>query len=238
MMKYKSVVVLTGAGISAESGLNTFRDQNGLWEGHSVDDVATPEGFQENPEMVYRFYNERRKQLLSDQVKPNAAHKALAHFEAEMLHEPDCQFTLITQNVDNLHEQAGSQNVIHMHGELLKARCLNTGRVHEITTDFDAETPCPCCHLAHSLRPHIVWFGEIPMHMDKIDTAIAECDLFIAIGTSGHVYPAAGFVTQANDHLAHTVELNIEPSQQRNAFKEHHYGLATKSVPAYLQHLL
>jgi NAD-dependent deacetylase len=237
-MKYKSVVVLTGAGISQESGLTTFRDQNGLWEGHPVQAVATPEGFQADPDLVYRFYNERRRQLTSEAVRPNAAHKALAHYEAEMSVEPDCSFTLITQNVDNLHEQAGSQRVLHMHGELLKARCLNTGRVHEVTADFDSLTPCPCCHLGHSLRPDIVWFGEIPMHMKQIEHAIEHCDLFVAIGTSGHVYPAAGFVSMANEHLAHTVELNIEPSQQQNAFKEHHYGKATQSVPSFLQHLL
>lgn len=237
-MQHQSVVILTGAGISQESGLMTFRDQDGLWEGHPIEEVATPEAFRADPERVYRFYNDRRRQLLSKSVKPNAAHIGLAHLEQIVTKNSEGKFTLITQNIDNLHEQAGSQKVIHMHGELLKARCLNSGRVHSITEDFDGSTPCPCCHLGHSLRPDIVWFGEIPKHMELIESAICQCDLFIAIGTSGHVYPAAGFVTLANDYGAHTVEINLEPSQQQNSFKEHHYGKATLSLPTYLQSLM
>lgn len=229
----QSVVVLTGAGVSAESGLRTFRDNNGLWEEHRVEDVCTPEAFANNPALVQRFYNARRSQLVNE-AKPNPAHLALAEFEAAF----PGQFTLVTQNVDNLHEQAGSQNVLHMHGELLKARCVSTGNVHPWQGEITADTACPCCNTSGTLRPHIVWFGEIPLYMDSIEQALVNCDLFLSIGTSGNVYPAAGFVQLAAACGAHTVELNLEPSAGRTLFAEHHYGPASQTVPEFLSRLL
>ncbi|NCP64234.1 MAG: NAD-dependent protein deacylase [Paraglaciecola sp.] len=233
-MQYSNIVVLTGAGVSAESGLKTFRDNNGLWENHHVEEVATPEGFARNPALVYRFYNERRQQLQSAGVAPNAAHYALA----DLAKHADITLTLVTQNVDNLHERAGSVEVLHMHGELLSARCLNSQQRVKVTEAFDASDRCQCCHPAHGLRPDIVWFGEMPQYMDQIETALWHCDLFLSIGTSGNVYPAAGFVQLAVSAGAHCVELNLEPSAGQNLFSEHHYGVASKIVPAYLQNLL
>lgn len=233
-MKYKKVVVLTGAGISAESGLRTFRDNDGLWENHRVEDVATPEAFIRNPELVYRFYNERRAQLQEPGVKPNKAHKALAEMEDAFGRD----FLLVTQNVDNLHEQAGSKNILHIHGELLSARCCATGQDFPYTQSFDGNTPCECCQPHSSIRPNIVWFGEMPLYMEEIYQALTEADLFISIGTSGNVYPAAGLVQEANLYGAHSVELNLEPSAGQNAFAEKHYGKASEIVPGYIQNLL
>lgn len=224
------VVVLTGAGVSAESGLRTFRDSDGLWENHRIEDVCTPEAFAANPALVHTFYNARRAQLST--AKPNPAHFALAQFAQAF----GGRFTLITQNVDNLHEQAGS-HVIPMHGELLKARCVQSGQVHSWQQDMQSTTPCPCCTPPSRLRPHIVWFGEMPLFMDDITAALAECDLFVAIGTSGHVYPAAGFVQQARASGAHTVELNLEPSLVRTQFAEAHYGPASAIVPEFFDRI-
>ncbi|MAD43814.1 MAG: NAD-dependent protein deacylase [Oceanospirillaceae bacterium] len=229
--QFRRIVVLTGAGISAESGLKTFRDGDGLWENHSVEDVATPEAFERNPALVQNFYNERRRQLAD--VHPNPAHQALADFEQSF----DGSFLLVTQNVDDLHERAGSENLLHMHGELLKARCINSGAVISFSQDITADTPCPCCQQL-SLRPHIVWFGEMPLYMDDIYAALEQCDLFVSIGTSGHVYPAAGFVQIARQAGAHTVELNMEPSNVEDLFAEHRYGPAGTEVPGYFQSLL
>lgn len=231
-MSYKHVVVLTGAGVSAESGLKTFRDNDGLWENHRVEDVCTPEAYERNPELVHRFYNARRAQLLAG-AKPNLAHLALAEFEREFAGH----FTLVTQNVDNLHEQAGSQNVIHMHGELLKARCVFSQQLFEWHQDISLTTPCPCCDKVGALRPHIVWFGEIPLFMDVIERELSQCDLFVAIGTSGNVYPAAGFVQLASAYGAHTVELNLEPSLTRSQFQECHYGRASQTVAEFFARL-
>ena len=232
---YTSIVVLTGAGISAESGLKTFRDSGGLWEGHRVEDVATPEAFQRNPQLVHQFYNQRRDQLVSE-AHPNAAHKALAKFESAF----QGKFLLVTQNVDNLHEQAGSRNVLHMHGELMKLRCIHTDQIFDVATTIQTHnpipihssltTPCPCCNQAGALRPHIVWFGEMPLFMEEIESALSTCDLFVSIGTSGNVYPAAGFVAQANHYGAETLELNLEPSATQNQFKHADYGPATTLV--------
>lgn len=222
---YRSIVVLTGAGISAESGLKTFRDSGGLWEGHRVEDVATPEAFIRDPATVQQFYNLRRAQLL-EAAAPNAAHHALARFESDF---PGA-FTLVTQNVDNLHERAGSLHVLHMHGELLKARCIDSERVFAWQEKITAQTRCPCCAQTGRLRPHIVWFGEIPLYMDEIEHALQGCDLFVSIGTSGQVYPAAGFVQLARARGADCVELNLEPSQGGSLFTEGHYGLATTVV--------
>ncbi|MBN7820650.1 Sir2 family NAD+-dependent deacetylase [Bowmanella yangjiangensis] len=231
-MKYKNIVVLTGAGISAESGLKTFRDNDGLWENHRVEDVATPEAFAANPQLVYAFYNARRQQLLTGDVLPNAAHHALVNLEK------GCkgQFLLITQNVDNLHQQAGSQNLLAMHGELLKARCTHSQQIVDMHRTFNGDDRCSCCRPAQPLRPHIVWFGEMPLFMEQIMDAIWNADLFISIGTSGNVYPAAGFVEEAIHAGAHTVELNLESSPSQ--FAEKRQGRATQLVPDYVSALL
>ena len=228
---YRRIVVLTGAGISAESGLKTFRDADGLWENHRIEDVATPEAFVRDPALVQKFYNARRAQLAS--VKPNAAHLALAAFERQF----GGQFLLVTQNVDDLHDRAGSRHLLHMHGELLKSRCLVSGRIFDQPGDITNEVMCPCCNRP-TLRPHIVWFGEMPLYMDEIYQALEQCDLFVSIGTSGHVYPAAGFVEVANQAGAHTVEINLEPSRGEDAFAERIYGPATRSVGEYFTQLL
>ncbi|KLV09463.1 MULTISPECIES: Sir2 family NAD+-dependent deacetylase [Photobacterium] len=231
---YRNIVVLTGAGISAESGIRTFRDQDGLWENHRIEDVATPEGYHRDPGLVQSFYNQRRQQLESGTVFPNAAHKALARLEKEL----DGKVTVVTQNIDNLHEEAGSKNVIHMHGELLKAQCSRTGQTIEWSGDLSQDDHCHCCQLPSPLRPNVVWFGEMPIGMDRIHQALMEADLFISIGTSGAVYPAAGFVHEAALHGAHTVELNLEPSEVESEFTEKRYGPASVIVPEYIHEIL
>lgn len=228
------VVVLTGAGISAESGIQTFRAADGLWESHRVEDVATPEGFQRNPERVQEFYNARRQQLQQPEIQPNAAHLALAELESAL----GDRLLLVTQNIDNLHERAGNRNVIHMHGELLKVRCVSSGQVLHWNDDVKPDDRCHCCQFPSRLRPHVVWFGEMPLHMEEIYQALAEADYFVAIGTSGHVYPAAGFVSEAKLQGAHTLELNLEPSQVGSEFAEAQYGLASEVVPAWVRGLL
>ena len=228
-MAYRNIVVLTGAGISAESGIRTFRAQDGLWEEHRIEDVATPEAFHRNPALVQRFYNMRRQQLADPAIQPNAAHRALAEFEQQFSGE----FLLVTQNVDDLHDRAGSHKLLHMHGELLKARCTACESVWEQTGDLGIADTCTACGNLGTARPHIVWFGEMPLYMDRIYDALASCDLFISIGTSGNVYPAAGFVAEARSHGAHTVELNLEPSLGGSAFAERHHGPATELVPQW-----
>jgi NAD-dependent deacetylase len=227
-----SIVVLTGAGISAESGIETFRAADGLWANHPVEEVASPQGFKRNPQLVYEFYNQRRRQLLAEEIKPNPAHSALAKFE----HDFAGSFLLVTQNIDNLHERAGSENLLHMHGELLKMRCQSSQMVFDISEDFSFDTACRCCQSPGNLRPHIVWFGEMPMHMNRINEALEGCDLFVAIGTSGNVYPAAGFYQTARVNSAQTVELNLDKTG--SGFDQHIYGKATKIVPAYFAKLL
>ena len=226
MNEYNKVVVLTGAGISAESGLSTFRDNNGLWDNHRVEDVATPEAFDRDPALVQRFYNMRRAAL--NTVEPNAAHQALAAAEKQFK-----SFLLVTQNVDDLHERAGSQNLLHMHGELLKKRCVQCHQITAINDDLMLESVCKHCDRTGTLRPHIVWFGEMPLYMDDIMSALMQCDLFVSIGTSGAVYPAAGFVEIANQAGAHTVELNLEPSDQNSQFKQSIHGPASELVPQF-----
>lgn len=233
-MKKPFVVVLTGAGISAESGIRTFRAADGLWEEHRVEDVATPEGFLRNPELVQTFYNARRRQLQQPEITPNAAHLALAELESAL----GDRFVLVTQNIDNLHERAGSRRIIHMHGELLKARCSQSRQVISWPGDLSVDDRCHCCQFPAPLRPHIVWFGEMPLGMEEIYAALAQADLFIAIGTSGHVYPAAGFVHEAKVAGAHTLELNLEPSQVESEFAEKYYGLASQVVPQAIARLL
>ena len=228
------IVILTGAGISAESGINTFRDAGGLWENHRIEDVATPEAFQRDPHGVQSFYNRRREQLRDPAIQPNAAHRALAELEQAL----PGQVLVVTQNVDDLHERAGSRNVIHMHGELLKARCQSTDTLVAADRDLDPALTCTVCGAAGCLRPHVVWFGEMPLEMERIYATLAGCERFISIGTSGNVYPAAGFVAEARASGAHTTELNLEPSEQLTAFHEHRHGRATELVPAYVRELL
>lgn len=230
--KFRSILVLTGAGVSAESGLGTFRDKDGLWTRYDLREVATPEGFARNPTLVHEFYNARRQNLLA--AEPNAAHAALAALEQVW----DGEFLLVTQNVDDLHERAGTQNLLHMHGELLKIRCENCGDIRRQDAAIDQQTRCSVCGVAGYLRPHVVWFGEMPLYMDRIQEALARCDLFIAVGTSGNVYPAAGFVADLRRMgRAHTVELNLEPSEGYSLFAERHYGPATQVVPEYVRRL-
>jgi NAD-dependent deacetylase len=233
-MGKRSIVILTGAGISAESGIRTFRAGDGLWEEHRIEDVATPEAYARNPTLVQRFYNERRRQLQAPEIQPNAAHLALAQLERDWQGD----FLLVTQNVDDLHERAGNRKLLHMHGELLKMRCTRSGKVYPVTGDITASLRCACCEATGTLRPHIVWFGEMPLGMQEISARLANCGLFISIGTSGNVYPAAGFVREARAGGAHTVELNLEPSQVNRAFAERIYGRATDIVPAYIGQLL
>ena len=230
----KSIAVLTGAGISAESGIKTFRDIGGLWENYRVEEVASPEGFATDPALVHRFYNLRRHNLLHGDIHPNPAHQALARLEQEFPGD----FLLVTQNIDNLHERAGSLRMVHMHGEILKMRCSVSGQVFPIDHDLSVEDRCECCREPGRLRPHVVWFGEMPMEMDLIYAALDSCDLFISIGTSGNVYPAAGFVQVAHAAGAHTVEINLEPSAVESAFHEHIYGLAGEKVPDFTDNLL
>lgn len=227
------VVVLTGAGISAESGIRTFRGADGLWEGHRIEDVASPEGFLRDPATVYRFYNERRRQLVSPDIAPNAAHVALADLETHLGDD----FLLVTQNIDDQHKRAGSRRVRPMHGELRKARCDACHDVPDYDGDFDHLTVCPSCGRAGHLRPHVVWFGEMPLYMEEIYEALMNCDIFAAIGTSGHVYPAAGFVELASRAGAETVEINLERSAVHSAFDDAIYGPATTAVPQWVSAL-
>lgn len=229
-MDIENIVVLTGAGISAESGLATFRSADGLWCGHRVEDVATPEAYERNPALVQEFYNIRRQQLR--EVEPNAAHHALARLAAQW----PGKFLLVTQNVDDLHGRALSATqpakgfrLIHMHGELKKARCRLSGEVSECDRDLEA---------SGTLRPHIVWFGEMPLMMDEIEHALRNADLFVSIGTSGNVYPAAGFVSQARYAGAETLELNLEPSLTHSNFAQTRQGPATQLVPEWVESLL
>ncbi len=242
-MRHKdmNIVILTGAGISAESGVSTFRDNDGLWCNHRIEDVATPEAFERNPALVQEFYNQRRAQLKT--VRPNAAHEALA----DLAESWQGNLLLVTQNVDDLHDRAhvGRQlpphfQLLHMHGELNKVRCVESEIAYDWQGDITSDSQCGCCHETGTLRPHIVWFGEMPLSMFAIERALAECDLFLSIGTSGNVYPAAGFVQQArrNSRNARTVELNLEPSQGYSLFEERIYGKATQIVPAFVADLL
>lgn len=230
-----SIVVLTGAGVSAESGLATFRGAGGLWEGHRVEDVATPEAFARSPALVQRFYNLRRAQLRDPAVVPNAAHLALARLEQEW----PGQVLVVTQNVDDLHERAGSRRLIHMHGELMRARCLGCGASSPWREDLGSASSCPSCARAGRLRPDIVWFGEMPYHMDEIYAALEQCALFVAIGTSGQVYPAAGFVAAVRAAgSARTIEINLEDSAMSSTFAERRLGAAGVLVPALVEELL
>lgn len=227
----RNIVILTGAGISAESGLGTFRDEGGLWAQHRIEDVATPEGFARNPALVTAFYNARRAQAAT--AAQNAAHAALAKLEAAH----DGEVLVVTQNVDDLHEKAGSRNVLHMHGALNSALCSACAYRWPIARDMSVGETCPDCS-APTARPDIVWFGEMPYHMEQIELALSQADLFVAIGTSGNVYPAAGFVQAATAYGAHTLELNLAPSETVSLFAEARFGPATEIVPDWVAGLL
>ncbi|PRY25484.1 NAD-dependent deacetylase [Aliiruegeria haliotis] len=227
----QKIVLLTGAGISAESGLGTFRDAGGIWSQYDLEEVATPEGFARNPALVHSFYNARRANALD--AAPNAAHEALARLERDWPGE----VVLITQNVDDLHERAGHNRVIHMHGELTQALCAACGAHWEAPREMFAEDPCPECG-EPATRPDIVWFGEMPYDMDLIERHIASASLFASIGTSGQVFPAAGFVMQANAAGAETVELNLEASELSGMFDERHEGPASDVVPQWVEQML
>jgi NAD-dependent deacetylase len=228
----RNILILTGAGISAESGVATFRGPDGLWEGHRVEDVATPEAFARNPALVHAFYDARRAKLST--VAPNAAHEALARLDAEWTGE----FLLVTQNVDDLHERAGSRRLIHMHGELNKGWCLSCGDRFAWTGPMGEGARCPLCGQVGQVRPDIVWFGEMPYEMDQIEQALRRCDLFVSIGTSGAVYPAAGFVQTARYCGARTLEMNLEPSLGSYFFDESRTGRAGDLVPRWVDELL
>jgi len=227
----RNIVILTGAGISAESGLRTFRADDGLWEDHRVEDVASPEGFRRDPDLVQRFYDARRDNVMA--AEPNAAHRALARLDSEW----DGELLIVTQNIDDLHERGGARRILHMHGEALSAWCLACDARHPWTGTLIDGPPCPACGES-ALRPDIVWFGEMPYAMDRIFAAIARADLFVSIGTSGAVYPAAGFVQQAKSSGARTLELNLERSQGSGWFDETRLGPASELVPAWVEEML
>lgn len=233
-MPFENIVILTGAGISRESGLDTFRDADGIWAKVNLEEVATPAAFMRNPALVHSFYNARRKQLLSGSIHPNDAHLALRTLQERS----NAHVTIVTQNIDDLHERAGATSIIHMHGELLKARCIACGRQTQWTDDLSTQTICPNCRTRGAMRPDVVWFGEIPMHMDEVEQALESADLFLSIGTSGSVYPAAGFVEIARTAGAHTVELNLEKSLGASSFDEAIYGPAARVVKEYVENLL
>jgi NAD-dependent deacetylase len=231
MKGVRNIVILTGAGISAESGLRTFRADDGLWEDHRVEDVASPQGFRRDPQLVQRFYDERRKNVMA--AEPNPAHHALARLDEDW----DGELLIVTQNIDDLHERAGAGRVLHMHGEALSAWCTACDARHRWTGTLRDRPPCPGCG-ARALRPDIVWFGEMPYRMDEIFAALARADLFVSIGTSGAVYPAAGFVQHAKSAGASALELNLERSQGSAWFDETRLGPASERVPAWVEEML
>jgi NAD-dependent deacetylase len=224
------IVVLTGAGISKESGLATFRDPDGIWAKYRIEDVATPDAFRRDPERVLAFYNVRREQMMDPSVVPNDAHKALGELEAFWPGE----VLVVSQNIDDLHERGGTQNLIHMHGELGKSQCHHCGDVVGELNDLCVDMACANCGETGGMRPHVVWFGEMPLHMDRTLAALERCGLFISIGTSGNVYPAAGFVQEARRAGAQTIELNLEESEGATLFHEARYGPATEVVTAFV----
>ena len=226
-----NIVILTGAGISAESGIDTFRSAGGLWAQHKVEDVATPEGFARNPDLVLGFYDARREAL--SKVEPNPAHTALAKLEREF----PGNLLLVTQNVDDLHERGGSSQVLHMHGELKSALCTSCGVRSRWDATMSDRPPCPVCQ-GPTLRPDVVWFGEMPYQMERIYAALSSCDLFVSIGTSGAVYPAAGFVQEARANGSQTLELNLEPSEGSHHFTQARYGKAGELVPQWVEEIL
>jgi len=235
MQSAKNIVILTGAGVSADSGVATFRDAGGIWAQYSIEEVATPEAFSRDPEKVHGFYNMRRAGLKG--VEPNAAHHALARLERELAARGG-KVTLVSQNVDDLHRRAGSENILAMHGALAEALCQFCRHVEPWTEDLSLETECPECGSAKGMRPNVVWFGEVPHHLDEIAMSLAEADLFVAIGTSGAVYPAAGLVAEARSLHIPCVELNLEPSDNARLFTGRRYGKASEVVPEWVEDVL
>ena len=231
MSSIRNIVILTGAGVSAESGIDTFRAKDGLWEKHRIEDVATPEAFTRDPDLVLRFYDMRREAI--QRAQPNAAHDALARLDAGWPGD----LMIITQNVDDLHERAGAKRLIHMHGEHLSAWCTACDARGVWRATLIDRPACPACGVA-ALRPDIVWFGEMPYRMDEIDMALLRADLFVSIGTSGAVYPAAGYVRTARHYGAQTLELNLDPSQGSVFFDQSRMGRASDLVPAWVDELL
>jgi NAD-dependent deacetylase len=233
----KHIFVLTGAGVSAESGLGTFRDSSGegLWAKFDPMKLATPQAFARDPRTVLAFYDARRRNLLG--ASPNPAHFALARLE-RWLKERGGRLTLVTQNIDDLHERAGSREVVHMHGELLKARCQNCETIEVWPRDLTVDDECPGCSRAGGMRPHVVWFGEMPLYLDEIDRALRAAELFVAIGTSGAVYPAAGFVAEARAYGVPTCEINLDAADNAYCFDEARYGPASQIVPAWVDELI
>ena len=229
-----SIVVLTGAGISKESGLDTFRDADGIWARVDLEDVATPEAFARDPVLVHGFYNTRRRGLLDPSVQPNDAHRALARLERDW----PGGVLVVTQNIDDLHERAGTSRLIHMHGALLEQRCAHCAAISECRRDLSVDLACAACGRAGGLRPNVVWFGEMPLEMERIQAAVAECGLFVSVGTSGTVYPAAGLVREAALHGTAAVELNLEPSDGVSLFDAAIHGPATRVVPDFVERLL
>jgi NAD-dependent deacetylase len=229
--KLQRVVILTGAGLSAESGIATFRDSGGIWSKVRLEDVATPEGFARDPAKVHAFYNTRRRDQVG--VQPNAAHIALARLEAGIR-----DLLIVTQNIDSLHEAAGSTRLLHMHGELAKSLCQHCQHRAAVSSDLSTASRCGRCSKTGGMRPDVVWFGEVPYQMERIEQALAKAELFISIGTSGNVYPAAGFVAGARRSGAYTVELNLEASEGADLFREAIHGPATQVVPAFVDRLL
>ncbi|MEL6767779.1 MAG: NAD-dependent deacylase [Pseudomonadota bacterium] len=226
------IVILTGAGISAESGLGTFRDAGGLWSSYDLAEVATPEGYSANPSLVLDFYNARRANCRG--AEPNAAHHALA----KLMAQHSGHVTLITQNIDDLHERSGSAPVHHMHGEVMRAQCAACGARWPVDTDLTTADSCAACGVTGRVRPDVVWFGEVPYGLDMIGDALAAADLFVAVGTSGAVYPAAGLVSEATRHGADTLELNLERSEISGLFGQRRLGPASKTVPAWVNEVL
>ena len=227
----QNIVILTGAGISAESGLGTFRDAGGLWEQYPLEQVATPAGFAANPDLVHEFYNARRRNCLA--AEPNAAHEALARLERS----PDCELLIVTQNIDDLHERAGSRNVLHIHGEVLRAKCQSCNHRWPAPPIMRASDPCPSC-TKPATRPDVVWFGEMPYFMAEIWDWLLNAELFVSIGTSGEVYPAASLVQDARRAGARTLELNLEPSARASGFDEVRSGPASELVPEWVAEML
>lgn len=231
-MDINKIVILTGAGISAESGIPTFRDSDGLWMNHSIQDVATPDGFKRNPDLVHSFYNKLRSQICTSE--PNAAHVALAEFSKKF----GGSVIIATQNIDDLHEKAGSENVYHMHGKLDEIRCVNKGTIIKTETDHTSNDRCKCCAEPARLRPNITWFSEVPNHIEDIYSHISDCEMFIAIGTSGNVYPAAGLVNFAKEFNAVTISLNLELPENNDMFDFSYTGPGSVIVPAFFKNLL
>lgn len=229
---YKKIAILSGAGISAESGLATFRSSNGLWNNHRVEDVASIEGFERNPALVHDFYNELKIEI--QKAKPNPAHLAITKLQQNL----PAEINVITQNVDTLHEKAGNKNIYHIHGQINQSVCLNCGHILETWGDVDEQTSCPHCQTVGMMKPNIVFFGENLLYMDQVDKILRSCDLFISIGTSGVVYPAAGFVQIAKYYGADTIEFTLDTTANNYLFDHHVYGKAGETFPSYVNDLI